>query len=48
MTDDTDPNVMRDKPRDPTVAIFNARTGPRWIAYGLVLGGMSTIPLVLA
>jgi Ca2+-transporting ATPase len=46
MTDDTDPNVMRDKPRDPTVAIFNARTGPRWIAYGLVLGGMSTIPLV--
>ena len=46
MTDDTDPTVMRHKPRDPKVAIFNARTGPRWIFYGLVLGVMSTIPLV--
>jgi Ca2+-transporting ATPase len=46
MTDVTDPTVMRDKPRDPTVAIFNRHTGPRWIVYGLVLGVMSTIPLV--
>jgi Ca2+-transporting ATPase len=46
MTDDTDPTVMRHKPRDPKVAIFNSRTGPRWIFYGLVLGVMSTIPLV--
>jgi Ca2+-transporting ATPase len=46
MTDVTDPTVMRDKPRDPKVAIFNKRTGPRWIFYGIVLGLMSTIPLV--
>jgi Ca2+-transporting ATPase len=46
MTDVTDPNVMHDKPRDPKVPIFNRRTGPRWVAYGLVLGVMSTIPLV--
>jgi Ca2+-transporting ATPase len=37
---------MRDKPRDPRIAIFNRHTGPRWICYGLVLGVMSTIPLV--
>jgi Ca2+-transporting ATPase len=46
MSDVTDPGVMRDKPRDPKVAIFNRRTGPRWIIYGLVLGVMSMIPLV--
>ncbi|HEX5096601.1 MAG TPA: cation-transporting P-type ATPase [Acidimicrobiia bacterium] len=46
MTDVTDPTVMRDKPRDPKVAIFNKTTGPRWILYGLVLGVMSMIPLV--
>jgi Ca2+-transporting ATPase len=46
MTDVTDPTVMRDKPRDPKLAIFNRQTGPRWIAYGLVLGLMSMIPLV--
>jgi Ca2+-transporting ATPase len=46
MTDITDPTVMRDKPRDPKVAIFNRHTGPRWIFYGLVLGVMSMIPLV--
>lgn len=46
MTDVTDPAVMHDKPRDPSVAIFNRSTGPRWIFYGLVLGLMSMIPLV--
>jgi Ca2+-transporting ATPase len=46
MTDVTDPNVMREKPRDPSVAIFNRTTGPRWICYGLVLGVVSMIPLV--
>jgi Ca2+-transporting ATPase len=46
MTDETDPHVMRAKPRDPTVPIFNRSTGPRWIAYGLVLGIVSMIPLV--
>ena len=46
MTDVTDPTVMKAKPRDPKVAIFNKHTGPRWIFYGLVLGVMSMIPLV--
>jgi Ca2+-transporting ATPase len=46
MTDVADPNVMQDKPRDPKVPIFNRITGPRWVGYGLVLGVMSTIPLV--
>jgi P-type Ca2+ transporter type 2C len=46
MTDVTDPTVMKAKPRDPKVAIFNKSTGPRWIFYGLVLGVMSMIPLV--
>ena len=46
MTDVTDPSVMQAKPRDPKVPIFNRRTGPRWITYGVVLGFVSTIPLV--
>jgi Ca2+-transporting ATPase len=46
ITDVTDPTVMDDKPRDPTVQIFNRSTGPRWILYGLVLGAMSLLPLV--
>ena len=46
MTDVTDPNVMKDRPRDPKVAIFNRTTGPRWVLYGLVLGVVSAIPLV--
>jgi Ca2+-transporting ATPase len=46
MTDVTDPNVMKAKPRDPKVAIFNRTTGPRWVLYGLVLGFVSAIPLV--
>jgi Ca2+-transporting ATPase len=45
MTYLTDPHEMRNKPRDPKVPIFNRRTGPRWIAYGLVLGIVSMIPL---
>src|SRR5262249_1577999 len=46
MTDVTDPHVMKDKPRDPKVAIFNRNTGPRWVLYGLVLGVVSAISLV--
>jgi Ca2+-transporting ATPase len=46
MTDATDPHVMRNKPRNPKVPIFNKQTGPRWIAYGLVLGIVSMLPLV--
>ena len=46
MTDVRDPDIMHDRPRDPKVAIFNRTTGPRWVAYGLVLGIVSTVPLV--
>lgn len=46
VTDVVDPTVMQEKPRDPSVAIFNRQTGPRWILYGLLLGIMSTVPLV--
>ena len=46
MTDEPDPTVMRSKPRDPSVPIFNRTTGPRWVAYGLILGAASIVPLV--
>jgi Ca2+-transporting ATPase len=46
MTDVPDPTVMQSKPRDPSVPIFNRRTGPRWVAYGLILGLASAVPLV--
>jgi Ca2+-transporting ATPase len=45
MTDVADPNVMKEKPRDPSVPIFNRRTGPRWIFYGVVLAAASLAPL---
>jgi Ca2+-transporting ATPase len=46
MTDVTDPGVMKARPRDPKVAIFNRKTGPRWVFYGLVLAVASAVPLV--
>jgi Ca2+-transporting ATPase len=30
--------VMALPPRDPAIKVFNARTAPRWIGFGLVLG----------
>ena len=45
MTDAADPKVMEERPRDPTIPIFNRTTGPRWVAYGLVLGLVSLVPL---
>ena len=45
MTDATDPKVMDERPRDPSIPIFNRTTGPRWVAYGLLLGLVSLIPL---
>jgi Ca2+-transporting ATPase len=46
MTDVTDPTLMQQKPRDPSVPIFNRHTGPRWVGYGIVLGVVSLIPLI--
>jgi P-type Ca2+ transporter type 2C len=46
MTDVADPAVMEERPRDPSIPIFNRTTGPRWIAYGVILAGASLIPLV--
>jgi len=37
-TDAPSRGVMGLPPRDPSLKIFNARTAPRWIAFGLVLG----------
>jgi Ca2+-transporting ATPase len=45
MTDAADPHVMDERPRDASIPIFNRTTGPRWIAYGLLLGLVSLIPL---
>ena len=38
MTDVADPDLMRRKPRDPSVRIFNSRTGTRWLLIGLATG----------
>src|SRR5262245_66309319 len=46
MTAFADPRVIGGRPREPSVPIFSRSPGPRWVAYGLVLGVMSIIALV--
>ena len=37
--------LLKERPRDPSVPIFSRRTGPRWVLYGLVLAAASLVPL---
>lgn len=43
-TDTTEPGIMKLPPRDPKIAIFNARTGPAWLLYGAVQAVASLSP----
>jgi Ca2+-transporting ATPase len=46
MSDVPAPDLMQRPPRDTGIAIFNRRTGPRWIAYGLLIAAAALVPLV--
>jgi len=46
MGDTADPGLMDHPPRDPSVPVFNRRTGTRWIIIGIVLAATALIPLV--
>ncbi len=46
-TDEAEPGLMEQPPRDPAERIFNRTTGVRWIALGVLLGVLSLLPLVL-
>ena len=47
-TDSADADLMSRRPRDPAARILNKRTGPRWVAYGLVqaVAGLLAFALV--
>jgi len=46
MRDVADPDLMRRRPRDPSVRIFNSHTGIRWLLIGLVTGFCVPLSLV--
>lgn len=45
-TDSVEPGIMDVPPRDPSVPIFNRRTAPRWLVYGLVQALVSLAPFL--
>ena len=45
-TDSVEPGIMEVPPRDPTLPIFNRRTAPRWLIYGIVQSLVSLAPFI--
>ena len=45
-TDSTEPGIMDAPPRDPSIPIFNARTAPIWIVFGLFQSAASLLPWI--
>lgn len=45
-TDTTEPGIMDESPRDPTIPIFNRKTAPLWLFYGLVQALASLTPFM--
>lgn len=43
-TDTTEPGIMDQPPRDPTIPILNRSTAPRWLLFGLVQGVAILVP----
>ena len=45
-TDSVEPGIMDVPPRDPTLPIFNRRTAPRWLLFGIVQALVSLAPFL--